>query len=59
MLWRLFCVFVFGFGIYKGLAHINKEELTPLKATPYMVVYGRDSCGNTQATMRNRSPAGS
>ena len=25
MLWRLFCVFVFGFGIYKGLAGISYE----------------------------------
>ena len=58
MLWRLFCVFVFGFGIYKGIAHFNKEELTPLKPTPYMVVYGRDKCGNTQATMQELNEAG-
>jgi len=40
---------VLAVGIYQGWRYITKPEpLEPLYQKPYIVVYGRDSCGYTQ-----------
>lgn len=48
-------------GGYKAWQHFNQpipETNAPLHAAPYLAVYGRDACGNTQATLRDLRQAG-
>lgn len=48
-------------GAYQGWQHFNQPVAAtnaPLHAAPYLAVYGRDSCGNTQATLRDLRQAG-
>jgi hypothetical protein len=36
---------------YKAWAHFTAPELKPLYDKPYVVVYGRETCGFTQSTI--------
>lgn len=43
--------------IYKGWGYFKAQTVEPLKSEPYLVVYGRDSCGFTQQTIRELKKA--
>src|SRR5687768_4495510 len=43
---------------YKGWMHLQAESVEPLYDHPYVVVYGRDSCGFTQKTIQELRRAG-
>ncbi len=45
---------------YQGWKHYSQDsaKLEPLYEEPYVVVYGRDSCGFTQKTLRELEQAG-
>jgi hypothetical protein len=50
---------VLAIGLYQGWKYITKPEpLDPLYEKPYIVVYGRDSCGYTQDMKANLDQAG-
>jgi len=53
--WAVIMVVVCGYHIHKK---IQAHNLPPLHDTPYLVVYGRDSCGLTQNTLRQLRGAG-
>ena len=39
-------------GLFFGYQHYQDSQIDPLYRSPYLVVYGRDSCGCTQQTRR-------
>ncbi|MES9970740.1 MAG: hypothetical protein ABW092_11960 [Candidatus Thiodiazotropha sp.] len=41
------------FAAYKGWNHLNKESVEPLHTTPYVAVYGRNSCGWTKQMLND------
>ncbi|HEX5056763.1 MAG TPA: glutaredoxin domain-containing protein [Gammaproteobacteria bacterium] len=43
---------------YKGWVSHQAKEIKPLYDHPYVVVYGRDSCGFTQQTIKDLRQAG-
>ena len=45
-------------GLFFGYQHYQDSQIDPLHHSPYLVVYGRDSCGFTQQTMRKLKAAG-
>lgn len=48
-------------GAYQAWQHFAQpaaETNAPLHAEPYLAIYGRDSCGYTQATLRQLNQAG-
>lgn len=48
-------------GAYQGWQHFNQPVAAtnaPLHAEPYLAVYGRDTCGYTQDTLRELNQAG-
>jgi len=48
---KLLLVALFAAGGYKAWTHFTAQQLKPLHDHPYVVVYGRESCGFTQSTM--------
>ena len=38
--------------LYQGWQWWQRQSVPPLKPEPYLVVYGRDSCGYTQQTLQ-------
>jgi len=53
--WAVIMVLVCGYHLHKK---IQVHNLPPLYDTPYLVVYGRDSCSLTQNTLRQLRNAG-
>ncbi|HYQ38462.1 MAG TPA: hypothetical protein VER09_05930 [Pseudomonas sp.] len=47
-----------GYKAWQHFAQPARETNAPLYAEPYLAVYGRDSCGYTQATLRQLNQAG-
>ncbi len=47
-----------GVGLFKGYQHYKMASVPPLHETPYVAVYGRDTCGFTQATLARLDEAG-
>ena len=45
-------------GLFYGYQHYQDSQINPLHHSPYLVVYGRDSCGYTQQTKRKLKAAG-
>ncbi|PVV07257.1 MAG: hypothetical protein B6D77_14330 [gamma proteobacterium symbiont of Ctena orbiculata] len=45
-------VILFCFAAYKGWDYLTKESVEPLYATPYVAVYGRNSCGWTKKMLK-------
>ncbi len=43
---------------HKGWEHYQQPRLEPLQGQPYLVVYGRDSCGITQALLADLRRSG-
>lgn len=43
---------------YKGWGYYQASNVKPLYENPYLVVYGRDSCGFTQNTIKELNQAG-
>lgn len=57
MLSRAILALVILFAGYKAWQHFSHSPLPPLKDLPYIVVYGRESCGYTQRMNRNLDEA--
>jgi glutaredoxin len=57
MLSRAVVALVLLFGGYKAWEHFSRTPPPPLKEIPYIVVYGRESCGYTQRMNRNLDEA--
>lgn len=59
---NLFFLFILGIAAYKGWEYYHKPTPTPSipvnVSTPYLTVYGKDSCGLTQKTLKELSEAG-
>ncbi len=53
-----FLVVLVSIGLFFGYQHYQDSQIDPLYRSPYLVVYGRDSCGVTQQTMRELEAAG-
>lgn len=53
----LFLMIIAAIG-YKGWGYLQAESVKPLYDQPYLVVYGRDSCGYTMRTVKALSEAG-
>ena len=53
-----FLVVLVSIGLFFGYQHYQDSQIDPLYRAPYLVVYGRDSCGVTQQTMRKLKAAG-
>lgn len=53
----LFLIIIAAIG-YKGWGYLQAESVKPLYDQPYLVVYGRDSCGYTMRTVKVLSEAG-
>ncbi len=53
----LYCILLVAAG-HKGWTYWQARSVEPLEDRPYLVVYGRDSCGFTQGTLRALSSAG-
>ncbi|MNZ53433.1 hypothetical protein D3C78_713110 [compost metagenome] len=47
-----------GYQAWEHFSRAPRETNAPLHAEPYLAVYGRDSCGFTQATLRQLNQAG-
>lgn len=47
-----------GHKAWEHFSRVPDESNAPLQAEPYLAVYGRDSCGYTQATLRQLNQAG-
>jgi glutaredoxin len=56
---NLLIIVCLGFAAYKGWEHFNSSpSIEPLMETPYVAVYGRDSCGFTQKTLKELNGKG-
>jgi glutaredoxin len=40
------------FAAYKGWSYLHQEGVKPLYSTPYIAIYGRDSCGWTNEMIK-------
>jgi len=54
----LLIVVLFVFAVFKGWEFMFKGTTTPLYETPYIAVYGRNTCGNTKRMLRDLDKAG-
>ena len=45
-------------GLFFGYQHYQDSQIDPLYRSPYLMVYGRDSCGFTQQMMSKLKAAG-
>lgn len=50
---QLLLVALFGFAAVKVWNHYQTTSVAPLYATPYVAVYGRDSCSITQRMLKD------
>ena len=55
---NLVIVLLMGIAAYKGYELYQAAKVQPLYDHPYVAVYGRDSCGFTQATLKDLKKAG-
>ena len=55
---KLVILVVVGVGLFKAYGFYKVESLPPIYDHPYVVVYGRDSCGFTQRTRSALEEAG-
>jgi glutaredoxin len=53
----LFILVIF-FAAYKGWNYLQKESIEPLYSKPYVVVYGRNSCGWTKRMIDDLKSSG-
>lgn len=53
----IFLVLIAAIG-YKGWGYLQASSVKPLYEQPYLVVYGRDTCGYTMRTIKELSNAG-
>jgi glutaredoxin len=49
---HLVVIALLAFAGYKGWERFNQPKLEPLYDQPYVIVYGRESCGYTTETIR-------
>jgi hypothetical protein len=55
----LLILLVMGLAVYKGWEYMHKPDgVPPLSETPYVAVYGRDSCGYTQRMLKDLGDSG-
>lgn len=60
---NLLLLIIFLVAIFQGFEHYKKSDAKtqntpPLYNHPYLVVYGKDSCGFTQQTIKNLTESG-
>jgi len=53
----LIILILLGFG-HKGWEMYRRHSMQPLHAQPYLVVYGRETCGYTKSLMRDLNQSG-
>lgn len=51
-------VIIICFAVYEGWNYLNKDRVEPLYSTPYVAVYGRNSCGWTKKMIKDLKSAG-